>query len=279
MSFPLSLIDFLKSPLQKLHEVSHPPIVFCDFDGPIVDVSERYYRTYQLGLSTLKATYQAQHNRELLTAPLSKQQFWWMKQNRVADREIAARSGLAEDVIDTFLQQVSRLVNHPHLLRWDRLQPDADEAIAQIKRCGARLVMVTLRHPRQVQSFLQAHDLSQHIDQIFGAADIQAAHLNRVEQKVDLLKSAIASQQAQGFSTKQTWMIGDTEADVIAGQTAEIQTVALTCGVRSQSYLERLNPNEVHPTLLSAIQRILIDGLLQQFNPSPEAGYIFPTSA
>ncbi|MEM9905777.1 MAG: HAD family hydrolase [Cyanobacteria bacterium P01_D01_bin.44] len=246
-----------------LHSIPSFPVVFCDFDGPIVDVSERYYRTYQLGLSTLQATYRTQYNQELPICPLSKQQFWWMKQNRVADRDIATRSGLPDDAIDAFLQQVARLVNHPHLLRWDCLQPGADEAIMQIKRSGARFVMVTLRHPRQVQAFLQAHDLSQHVDQIFGAADHQAAHFNRVEQKVDLLERAIASQQDQGFSTEHTWMIGDTEADIIAGQTAEIRTLALTCGVRSQSYLEKLNPTEMHPSLMAAIQRVLIDGLLQ----------------
>ena len=28
-------------------------VVFCDFDGPIVDVSERYYQTYRQGLQAI----------------------------------------------------------------------------------------------------------------------------------------------------------------------------------------------------------------------------------
>lgn len=232
-------------------------VLFCDFDGPIVDVSERYYHTYQLGLSTVQATYEAQQGQPLSLTPLSKDQFWWMKQNKVADIEIATRSGLPIHLVDTFMAQVTRIVNHPHLLRWDQPQVDANYAIAQIKRTGARLVLVTLRHPRQVKSFLQANDLSQYIDQIFGASDIHAAHANRTEHKVELLKLAIASQQEQGYRTEDSWMVGDTEADIVAGQTTGIKTLALTCGIRSQAYLKRFNPNQMRPSLISGLADIL----------------------
>ncbi|MEL6137286.1 MAG: HAD hydrolase-like protein [Cyanobacteria bacterium J06628_6] len=237
---------------------THPPnsVLFCDFDGPIVNVSDRYYHTYKLGLRMIRSAYAAEQGRTIDLTPLSKQQFWSMKQNRVCDRTIAARSGLPQELIDTFLQQVCRIVNHPHLLRWDALQFGADKAIAQVKRGSIRLVLVTLRHPRQVQSFLQAHDLSQYVDQIFGASDIHAAHANRTEQKVTLLERAIAEQVAQGHSIAASWMVGDTEADIIAGQTAGLSTMALTCGVRSQTYLKQFKPSEFQPNLLAGVSRV-----------------------
>ncbi|MEM7795119.1 MAG: HAD family hydrolase [Cyanobacteria bacterium P01_C01_bin.118] len=238
-------------------------LVFCDFDGPIVDVSERYYRTYRLGLSTLQASYQETHGDFLPLQILSKNQFWWMKRNRVADTDIAIRSGVPTDLVDELLQQVKRIVNHPHLLQWDTLQPGAEVAIQKIKRMGTRLVLVTLRHPRQVKTFLQAHDLSQHIDEIFGASDINAAHLNRAEQKVELLKRAIAAQKAQGYQTYPTCMIGDTEADIIAGKQAGIVTVALTNGIRSHEYLKRYKPTSIDSTLLQAIQSRRVHQMLQ----------------
>ncbi|MEO1593477.1 MAG: HAD family hydrolase [Cyanobacteria bacterium J06632_22] len=240
-------------------------VLFCDFDGPIVNVADRYYHTYRLGLRMLSATSpsgQAQETPEqageqmLTLTPLSQAQFWHMKQNRVCDRTIATQSGVPAAQIDDYLQRVCRIVNHPHLLRWDRLQVGADAALAQLKRSGLRVVLVTLRHPRQVQSFLQAHDLSQYIDQIFGALDPGAAHANRADQKVSLLKQAIAEQTALGYSTQQTWMIGDTEADILAGQAAGISTMALTCGVRSHSYLENFSPTQLQPNLLSAVSQV-----------------------
>ena len=52
-------------------------------------------------------------------------------------------------------------------------------------------------------------------------------------------------------------MVGDTEADIIAGQRLSLRTIALTCGVRSNAYLEKLQPTQIHPNLLSAVQRLL----------------------
>lgn len=238
-------------------------VLFCDFDGPIVDVSERYYRTYKLGLSTLQASYQEEHGVELPLQFLSKKQFWSMKRNRVADTEIALRSGVPLGLVDALLAQVQRIVNHPHLLQWDGLQAGADAAIRQLKARGVRLVIVTLRHPRQVQAFLQAHDLSQCIDEIFGASDINAAHLNRAEQKVALLERAITEQQSQGYRTHSTCMIGDTEADIIAGQRADITTVAVTSGIRSHDYLQRYQPTEIASNLLQAVQSHCMQAVMQ----------------
>lgn len=238
-------------------------VLFCDFDGPIVDVSERYYRTYCLGLSTLQASYRENYGKELPVQKLTKNQFWWMKRNRVADTDIAIRSGVPVSLVDTFLQQVQRIVNHPHLLQWDALQPGAGRAIHRLKCMGVRFVLVTLRHPRQVQMFLQAHDLSQHVDEIFGASDINAAHVNRTEQKVALLERAIAAQHDQGYQTYPTCMIGDTEADIIAGKQAGIATVALTNGIRSHDYLERYQPTSIAANLLGAVQSRHMTQVLQ----------------
>src|SRR5690349_18472060 len=79
--------------------------IFCDFDGPIVDVSDRYYSTYQLALTDTQLCYQTAG----VTLPiqiLSKDQFWQMKQDRIADVEIAMRSGLRGEEIDLFLEHV-----------------------------------------------------------------------------------------------------------------------------------------------------------------------------
>ncbi len=228
-------------------------VLFCDFDGPIVNVADRYYHTYRLGLRTLSAEQGCQN---LALTPLSQAQFWEMKQNRVCDRTIAAQSGVPAERIDHYLKQVCRIVNHPHLLRWDRLQVGADTALAQLNNAGVRLVLVTLRHPRQVQSFLQAHDLSQYVAQIFGATDPGAAHANRSEQKVDLLAQAISAQTELGYQPQQSWMVGDTEADIIAGQTAGLATMALTCGVRSRQYLEQFTPTQLRSSLISAVSQV-----------------------
>jgi phosphoglycolate phosphatase len=228
------------------------PVVFCDFDGPIVDVSERYYQTYRQGLRSLAITHQKQTDRELAIAPLSKQQFWQMKQNRTADIEIAIRSGIPSNWFEPFIRQVEKIVNHQSLLRWDRAQPLAKAALRYLRQENMRLVLVTLRHPEQVGAFLRDHGLTHLVDEVYGVADVNAAYVNRVEQKRELLSRAIAQQKAQGYQTRSSWMLGDTEADVIAARDAGLSTAALTCGVRSQAYLQTLEPTGIYTELLSA---------------------------
>ncbi|HEY9888592.1 MAG TPA: hypothetical protein V6D02_09350, partial [Candidatus Obscuribacterales bacterium] len=69
-------------PLATLSPQVLPPgsTLFCDFDGPIADVSERYYQTYALALSATHQAYAIQ-GRVLPIRRLTKAQFWYMKQN------------------------------------------------------------------------------------------------------------------------------------------------------------------------------------------------------
>lgn len=269
---PMSARHFSLSTLLSAQKTSAPKrVVFCDFDGPIVDVSERYYQTYRTGLLAVEqqqrrpydAPYDAPHSAPLKLQPLSKTAFWQMKQSRVADSEIAVHSGLPRELFEPFMQQVERIVNHASLLRLDCLQPSALGGLSYLKQRNLRLVLVTLRHPRQVQDFLQAQGLLHLIDEVYGALDVNAAHANRVDQKRELLMQAVAQQQARGHLTEGSWMVGDTEADVLAGQAMGLSTAALCCGVRSKAYLQQLEPSKVYDCLMSAALELGSAALLQ----------------
>ncbi|MEL6469350.1 MAG: HAD hydrolase-like protein [Cyanobacteria bacterium J06623_4] len=238
--------------------VSSPQsVVFCDFDGPIVDVSERYYQTYKKGMQVFEVLYRQETCQPLKMTLLTKPQFWVLKQRRVADIEIATCSGVPADWFAFYMQQVERLVNHPNLLRWDCLQPSVPAALRYFRQANMRLVLVTLRHARQVNAFLRAQGLSHLVDEVYGASTIMAAHENRVEQKRALLEKAIAQQQSQGHLTQNSWMIGDTEADVLAAKAMNLPSAALSCGVRGVEYLSALEPTQIHGELLSAAQSVV----------------------
>lgn len=230
--------------------------VFCDFDGPIVDVSNRYYSTYKLGMADTQAAYQAQS----MTLPiglLSKQQFWQMKQERVPDVEIAMRSGLRDEQIDFFLGRVIEIVNQPALLKQDRLQPGVSWALALLHSQGVRLVLVTLRCKSQATQILRNHGLTRLFSGIYGSSDRDAAYQNQAELKTQLLANAIAEQTLCPKYPISAWMVGDTEADLIAGQALSIPTIALTCGIRSSRYLKQFQPTCIHSDLLAAANYLL----------------------
>lgn len=222
--------------------------VFCDLDGPLIDVSQRYYKTYQLAIAEVQDQMQG-----LFLSPLSAEQFWQMKQERTPDREIALRSGLHEEQIDGFLARVTDIVNQPELLVEDRVQPGALQALQLLKRLGTSLSVVTLRCQEQAVQLLQQFQLASFFDQICGTDDHSSTYQNYTESKQALLQTLMA----QRSDHQQHWIIGDTEADVQAGQALGLSTVALTCGMRSHSYLQRLQPTTVQADLTSATQFLL----------------------
>lgn len=226
--------------------------VFCDFDGPLVDVSERYYSTYQQALTVFAANSLSQGVRTHLRR-LSKAEFWKMKQNRLGDRAIAQWSGLEGAQIDAFLKRVQQIVNQPDLLHQDRLQPGVRKAIQVLKFQGIRIVLVTLRQQDQVLEILRSHCLDASVSRIYGATEHDAAYGNHADHKTALLQTAIAAEQSDGFITHNAWMLGDTEADIIAGQSLGVPTLALTCGIRSKAYLKRYAPTAVCADLRSAV--------------------------
>ncbi|MGK7891988.1 MAG: HAD family hydrolase [Leptolyngbyaceae cyanobacterium] len=230
--------------------------LFCDFDGPIVDVSERYYATYCLALEQMMTDIGPSNHCKLLT----KEQFWYLKQQRVPDFEIALRSGIPDDKVEFFLDTVRGLVNHASLLQKDQLQPGIRWALELLHSQSIRLILVTLRRQAQVQSLLRAYGLDHLFKRVWGTQDDDAAYRNSVESKCALLAHAWADDCKRHGMPKHAWMVGDTEADILAGQSSNIATVALTCGIRSRSYLAQYQPTYICNDLV-AITHSLMNGV------------------
>lgn len=230
--------------------------VFCDFDGPLVDVSDRYYSTYCLALSKI-------HQSNLAAAdtltPLSKEEFWQMKQERTPDIEIAKSSGLPIIAIDPFLTEVINLVNHPDLLHKDVIQPGVTWALKLMHSQQVQLVLVTLRDQDQARQILQTAKLDHLFSGIYGANNgIEVAYQNSIELKTQLLTKAAEQHWPDPIRKNHpAWIIGDTEADVWSGRNLDIPTIALTCGIRSHSYLEKQSPTIILDDLLSASNHLV----------------------
>jgi phosphoglycolate phosphatase len=236
-----------------------PITVFCDFDGPIVDVSDRYYSTYHLALTDTAEFYRelSTHifNQSQLTV-LTKTQFWQMKQDRIPDREIAVQSGLDEEQIDFFLQRVVEIVNSASLLQQDKIQPGVTWALGLLRAQGCKLILVTLRDRDEAIRILEQHGLRPLFSGIYGTGNSQAAYQNYSQLKTKLLAQAMREHQVTQANSD-SWMIGDTEADLLAGIAMEIPTIALTCGIRSIRQLSQFKPTLIKDDLLCAAHHLV----------------------
>ncbi|MEM9219487.1 MAG: HAD hydrolase-like protein [Cyanobacteria bacterium P01_F01_bin.150] len=235
--------------------------LFCDFDGPIVDVSARYYATYLQALEQLKVVLSSNQrypcHQEIHYNTLTKEQFWALKRYRIPDFEIAIRSGIPGDYIDDFLSIVRSLVNQPSLLHYDCLQPGIRWALELMNSQGVRLILVTLRCQSQVEDILRAYRLGHLFKAVWGTQYEDVAYLNSADCKTALLEKAWDNTCRFHGTPQCSWMIGDTEADILAGQARKIGTVALTCGIRSRSYLSQYRPDHICTDLVSVTHSLV----------------------
>jgi phosphoglycolate phosphatase len=238
--------------------------VFCDFDGPIVDVSDRYYSTYHQALtataqfySTFSTTRSPDVDFDRQLTVLTKEQFWQMKQNRIPDLEIARQSGLKDEEIDFFLRRVMEIVNCADLLHQDKLQPGVTWALGLLRSQGCKLILVTLRDRDEAIAMLEQYGLKQLFAGIYGTIDRQSAYQNYSEIKTKLLETAMDEHQVTPMNADRSWMIGDTEADITAGKAVGISTIGLTCGIRSDLQLRQLQPTLIKADLLCAVHYLV----------------------
>ncbi|MEL6383591.1 MAG: HAD family hydrolase [Cyanobacteria bacterium J06626_18] len=220
--------------------------IFTDFDGPIMDVSERYYQVYQYCLDKLQEPAQP------LTV-LSKDAFWQLKRAQVPERQIGRISGLHDDQARQFAVLRRETVHADPFLKHDRLIPGAVNALEQLQALEYHLVVVTMRRAHTLNAALSDH----HLEGFFPPEvrycipdDYVKTH-DTVE-KTRLIEKAL-TELPEACSA---WMIGDTEADISAAQAHEVPVVAVLSGIRDRERLASCKPNFIVENLQAAIATI-----------------------
>ena len=204
-----------------------------DFDGPIIDVSGRYYRAY---LESLKGT--AINKNQILT----KEDFWKLKQSRITDFEISLMSGLGVNDSKSSAEARKELSFKTEFLEQDKLFEDVYKTFEYLKSKKITFFIVTLRRNKQLLHAIKQFKLDKYIDQeYFFSVNDDHKIINDIQEKHILLISAL---NKLGLSSQDTWTIGDTETDIHAGRLARCgKIIAISRGIRSKEQLEILKPD------------------------------------
>jgi phosphoglycolate phosphatase-like HAD superfamily hydrolase len=232
--------DISRSPMAKR--------LFTDFDGPIMDVSERYFRVYQLCLDRIKQP-------EQVVTPLSKPEFWAMKRSQVPEMEIAIASGLVESgQAKTFAQLRREIVHTEPYFQYDRIIDGAIAALETAERAGIELAVMTMRRVRELEPVLEKYNLARFFppSHRFCLAN-DYVKTGDTKDKPKLMERAIATLPTVGLQ----WMVGDTEADITAGKSFGVTTIGILSGIRDRTQLELQQPDFIYPNLSSAIDQII----------------------
>jgi phosphoglycolate phosphatase-like HAD superfamily hydrolase len=218
--------------------------LITDFDGPIMDVSERYYRVYQYCLETIQRPQQS-------IRELSKAEFWQLKRARVPERQIGEISGLDSQQAKDFAKLRRQTVHTLPYLKYDRPIPKAIDTLESLQQQGIDLVIMTMRRVRELESAFEQYDLRKYFpsDRCYCLSD-DYPKTNDVQDKSRLMAKAIQ----ELTEASNTWMVGDTEADIVAAKTQDIKVIAVLSGIRDRKRLQEYQPDFIADNLAEAVK-------------------------
>jgi len=221
--------------------------IITDFDGPIADVSERYYRVYQLCLEQTRRPHQR-------VKQLKKAEFWQLKRSHVPEKQIGILSGLDELQSQEFAHLRRKTVHTQPYFEYDRLTPGAVDALERIQQAGVDLAVMTMRRVRELDYAFSSFDIAK-----FFAENRRYCLSNDYVKTRDVDDKPLLMERAKAELPRvaQTWMVGDTEADIIAAKRNGVKSIAVLCGIRDRAQLEQYNPDHIVANLDEAVEFIL----------------------
>lgn len=221
--------------------------LITDFDGPIIDVSERYYRVYQFCLEKTRRP-------EQVVQELVKAEFWQLKRSRVPEKQIALNSGLDEAQAQEFAQLRRQTVHTEAYFNYDTLAPGAVDALLKIQQAGIDLAVMTMRRVRELDYAFKKYDLGRFFpENRCYCLSNDYVKTRDIEDKPLLMARALQELP----SASDTWMIGDTEADITAAKNYQIKVMAVECGIRDRTQLELYQPDLIVKDFSVAVNLVL----------------------
>lgn len=222
------------------------PRLITDFDGPIVDVSERYYQVYQYCLTTIARPGQT-------ITPLTKPEFWSLKRSRIPETQIGINSGLDDSQAQDFAQLRRITVHTMPYFQHDLIISCARAALQKLQSTGVELVVMTMRRTRELDFALSNYGLDG-----FFRPEQRYCLANDYVKTQDIADKTLLMQKAmQELPPDQTWMLGDTEADILAAQSQNLPAIAVLSGIRDQTQLSAYSPNYILDDIAAATDLIL----------------------
>ena len=225
---------------------------FCfDLDGPIIDVTDRYYRAYLESLAETNAK-----------NILSKEEFWKLKQVKVSELEIGILSGLNLNEAKASSESRKNLSFFSEYLLQDKLFDDVYKTFDTLKAENKIFFIITLRRKSHLDQAIKQFKLNKYLpeDRLFSLPDEHKIK-NDVQEKYIMMVDAV---NKLGLNPQDTCIIGDSETDIHAGRLAKYKKIiAITRGIRSKEQLEILRPDYLISGLTCLFQSHLRPNLMK----------------
>jgi phosphoglycolate phosphatase-like HAD superfamily hydrolase len=126
-------------------------------------------------------------------------------------------------------------------------------ALEQIQSSGVELIVMTLRRTCELNVAFEQYHLDRFfpLDRRYCLADNYQKQ-GDIKDKTQLMAQALIDLKPES----NTWMIGDTETDIIAAQTHGIRVIGVLSGIRDLDRLEQYQPDRIVADLAAAVEFI-----------------------
>jgi len=197
--------------------------IFLDFDGVLLDVSERYFRVHRALIEPSPG------------GRLDRSAYWNLKRARRQIRHILEADGAGEVDEATYRKRWVDTIEAQEFLGVDVLLPGTRERLAALAQKHP-LILVTLRQqPAHLAMQLDALNLRPFFEAVLVGSPLSGEGSTV---KAGLLRES-------GRLRPGALIVGDTEVDIRAGKAVGIKTVAVLSGIRDREALEAEAPDAI----------------------------------
>jgi phosphoglycolate phosphatase-like HAD superfamily hydrolase len=177
-----------------------------------------------------------------------------MKRDRISETKIAITSGLDEQQAQEFSLLRKQTVHTQPYFEYDVPAVGAVDVLLKIQQAGVDLAVMTMRRVRELDFALKNCDLEKFFPENRRyCLENDYVKTRDIEDKPLLMQRAVKELPP----ATDTWMVGDTEADIAAAKAHGIKVIAVECGIRDRTQLETYYPDFIVPNFEAAVNLIL----------------------
>ena len=205
-----------KKPKKADHETEKVDVVFFDLDDTLIETSHRHFHVYRDILGSNK-----------IPNVLLEKEFWEQKRNGVQTAKLCP-----PEFQETFMTEWLMKIEEREYLKYDALYPETLAVLSALKG-KIDLVLVTLRKDKSNLLWqLDELGLTDYFSEILVGSPSS-------KNKVPLVKEYLKNNPQKNSCV----IVGDSEVDVQLGKELGFLVVAFANGLRTKSFLSKLQPD------------------------------------
>lgn len=226
-------------------------MLFIDFDGTLLDVSQRHYATY---LEVLAMP-------DIRGVAIPQKEYWGLRIENKPIKEILKRSRLFPTKFKTFVERFEERLETPEMLGLDVLRPGTETALGKLYTKTPIVLVTQRRDGEALESQIAELKLKKYFVTVLSGAPVQQRRADpnlRSNHKIQLIKARYRLPPTEAV------YVGDTETDVKVARAFGWEVYLVENGHRKKELQIKADPDRIVPDLPGALKWLLPGGRWQR---------------